>query len=563
MGEGETPFYFADKPAGVTTQTSWHKTQHSQIHSPIRSPVRSQIVDPNDGFAEFLSDRLRKPRPLFVVHRLDKEITGAIVFATTSETAALVRNLFVKRLVRKRVLFVTDRPSSRPEFRVESRISHDRGHFVSRPATLKAPANALTRFKKLKEQGAYTLWEAWPETGQPHQIRLHAKDSGLEILGDSMHGGGAFPGLCLHSSSLSFECDGAPYSFASPPPVWFEQLELLHDQTLCRWLAAIDRRHRLLRSLHSDLSRPMEKTCPTLRWIHSEGDPLRAEQLGPVTWLSWFADGLGDADWRSIQSLVRTAGWSEWYLQKRAKKRGNRGKRGKRGNRGQDPRAEPVHLSSPSLPARWLARERELLFEFRRDSGLSPGLFLDQRRNRLWVMENSAGKSVLNLFCYTGGFSVAAAKGGAGKVVSVDVSKPFLEWARRNFEINGLETTGHEFRALDSREYLDWARKKELRFDLVICDPPSFARSKSGVFRIERDFTSLFLSVLAVLAPKGTLLFASNYEKWTLQDFENRVRAALRGRESQARLRATPAADWDFELPGQPSNMKSFFLDIN
>ena len=101
-----------------------------------------------------------------------------------------------------------------------------------------------------------------------------------------------------------------------------------------------------------------------------------------------------------------------------------------RGNRGRTPNEEPTidGAGSEPTPASWIACEGRLQFEFRREQGLSPGLFLDQRRNRKWVLENAHDCDVLNLFCYTGGFSVAAAIGGAAKVVSVDLSKTFMAW---------------------------------------------------------------------------------------------------------------------------------------
>jgi 23S rRNA (cytosine1962-C5)-methyltransferase len=396
-----------------------------------------------------------------------------------------------------------------------------------------------------------------PETGKPHQIRLHAESCGIPILGDKDHGGSAFPTLCLHSAELRFVLDGEEISHATPPPIWFESRELVTDRTLIRWLAAVDRRARLLRSgaiagasfsAAAGIAPPIPATDLTLRWIHSEGDPLRAEQLGPVHWLSWYSDTEpSPTDLDRVRRLTETLGWRQWVLQLR-------------GNRGRAPNEERRYLGPEPVPERWQGTElSRVRYEFRADQGLSPGLFLDQRRNRAWVLHNAQGLRVLNLFCYTGGFSVCAALGGAERVVSVDVSKPFLEWSKTNFVCNGLCTEGHEFRAMDSRDYLEWARKKNITFDLVICDPPSFGRSKSGVFTMEKDFARLFEMLLDVTAPQGRILFSSNYERWSLEDFAARAQALARGKNIRLRLEATPSPDWDFELPRAPRNMKSFF----
>jgi 23S rRNA (cytosine1962-C5)-methyltransferase len=523
--------FFADKPAGVTTHTSLNENQKQKL-----------LIDRCDGFVEAIAARKPELGSLHVVHRLDKETTGAICFARSKADAETLRELFESREVQKRYLFLTDSGISAAEFTRESLIEREGSQFVSH---VSANPNARTRFRRLEESHGLSLWEAYPETGKPHQIRLHALDAGIPILGDQAHGGSRFPGLCLHAESIAFEVAGKKYSHSSPPPRWFTNRELADDQRLTGWLHAIDRRERLMRTWGSS----SESARQTLRWIHTEGDPLRLEQLGDVFSLSWFKPELpNDSERESITSLMRTLGAEKWYLQVR-------------GNRGSAPHEEEVLQGPSPFSPRWTAEENGLRFEFRTDSGLSPGLFLDQRRNRQWVREHANGKTVLNLFCYTTGFSVAAAAGGASKTVSVDVSKTFLEWGKRNFELNSLDIAPHEFRAMDSREYLAWAKKKGLKFDLIICDPPSFSRSKTGLFRIEKDFESLLTSLLDVLAPQGTLLFASNYEAWSIDDFETRAKKIVSSRKG-LNLRATPPADWDFELPHRPSNMKSFFVSF-
>jgi 23S rRNA (cytosine1962-C5)-methyltransferase len=521
-------FLFADKPAGVTTHTS------------VNAGSRGSLLEnPVDGFKEYLE--VREGGALFVVHRLDRETTGAICFARSSDAAARLIELFKERRVKKTYFFLTDHASDSSEIVYDSYIERRGAEFVSVPATEDQPANARTRFF-FERDG---LWRAEPETGKSHQIRLHAQACGIPILGDREHGGSSYPALCLHSAKIEFTLDGETFLHESSLPRWFQDVRLAKNHRLVRWLAAVDRRERLLRSVTNF-------SPETLRWIHSEGDPLRAELLGEVKSLSWFAENLSDAEWNDLHELCKILGWKNWYLQVR-------------GNRGAAPNGETVRVAEGAhLPERWTARENGIEFQFRRDSGLSPGLFLDQRRNREWVRKNAAGLEVLNLFSYTGGFSVCAALAGAKRVVSVDVSKTFLEWTKNNFELNHLTLDPHEFRAIDSRDYLDWAVKKGLKFDLVICDPPSFGRSKSGVFKIESDFETLFARLLSILRPGGRLLFSTNFEKWDFETLLKRARNACRHvSRSQIRFERTPDADWDFELPraqkNGTTNMKSFF----
>lgn len=534
-------FIFVDKPAGITT--------HSSLNESDREKPLTEL---NDGWGESLSSRFSKN--LYVTHRLDRDTTGALCVAETPEAAAILQQLFADRLVEKRYLFLTDRllddstDPARTEFEIESFIERTRDGFTSAQPSDANPVNAKTKMKLLAQDHGVALWEARPLTGKPHQIRLHAQEAGIAILGDTMHGGSPFPSLCLHSEELKFQIESQTYHYFSPAPLWFENRAFTQNSLLCRWMASVDRRIRLLRSW-SQMGEDSNSEKNTLRWLHTESDPLRAEQLGDVHWLSWFDEELTDEEWNLIQSFCETVGWQNWYLQLR-------------GNRGKSPTDETIRLGSNNLPQRWIAQENQINFEFRRDSGLSPGLFLDQRQNRKWVKENSSGKKILNLFCYTGGFSVCAAKGGAAKVVSVDVSKTFLEWAKRNFELNELSLENHEFRAMDSRSYLSWAKKKDLKFDLIICDPPSFGRSKEGVFRIEKDFPELLSSLLSVTAPGGRILFSANFEKWSIDEFATRTLSHLSSLRVRTEITRTPTPDWDFELPRQERNMKSFFITL-
>ena len=155
---------------------------------------------------------------------------------------------------------------------------------------------------------------------------------------------------------------------------------------------------------------------------------------------------------------------------------------------------------------------------------LDTGLFLDHRVTRAMVRERSAGKRVLNLFCYTGSFSVYAAAGDAAEVVSVDLSKTYLAWAERNMQLNFPGYKNHSAVHADVLQYLKTLPAE--RFDLVILDPPTFSNSKrmEDFLDIQKDHVQLVADCLHTLAPGGLLYFSTNFTKFALD--EKSIRAS-------------------------------------
>ena len=160
-------------------------------------------------------------------------------------------------------------------------------------------------------------------------------------------------------------------------------------------------------------------------------------------------------------------------------------------------------------PQKVLIREGEARMEVDLLRGQKTGLFLDQRANRRLVGERSAGLRVLNLFSYTGGFSLAAALGGAQKTTTVDIAAPAVEAAKRNFALSGLEAKAHEFVAADVFDFLEASIKGKRDFDLVVCDPPSFASSEKALKKGLRAYRRVNEMALRVVAPGGVFCSAS------------------------------------------------------
>jgi len=169
-----------------------------------------------------------------------------------------------------------------------------------------------------------------------------------------------------------------------------------------------------------------------------------------------------------------------------------------------------IHVGG-SEHATTLVKEKDAVFQVNLLDTVNPGLFLDMRANRLRVRELCRpGSQLLNLFCYTGSFSVHARLQGAERAVNVDVSGKILDRVRENYALNGLDCRPGEFFKGDAREYLDWAGRKGLLWESIVLDPPSFSRGPHGVFQVEKDLGALVESCVKVLAPRGAMLVSSN-----------------------------------------------------
>ncbi len=167
--------------------------------------------------------------------------------------------------------------------------------------------------------------------------------------------------------------------------------------------------------------------------------------------------------------------------------------------------------------------------------GQKTGLFFDHRENRRLVGERARDKSVLNLFSYTGGFSVAAALGGASHVTSVDIAGPAVEASIENFRENGLASFPHEAVRADVFDYLEKLKKEKRQFDLVVCDPPTFAKSRLQLKAAEKAYRKLMSLALDVVAPGGVFCAASCTSQVGPQAF--RLALVDAARKSRLRLR--------------------------
>jgi 23S rRNA G2069 N7-methylase RlmK/C1962 C5-methylase RlmI len=182
---------------------------------------------------------------------------------------------------------------------------------------------------------------------------------------------------------------------------------------------------------------------------------------------------------------------------------------------------------------------------------LDTGLFLDHRITRAMAASEAAGKRVLNLFCYTGAFSVYCAAAGATASTSVDLSSTYLDWAGENLARNHVSTDAHRLVKSDVKRFLDDARLAGERWDLAIVDPPTFSNSKAMdyVWDVQRDHAALLAAVAAVRAPGGVVWFSTNRRRFTLEASLAGEVGDLTAETSPPDFRDRPHRTYRFALP--------------
>lgn len=212
-------------------------------------------------------------------------------------------------------------------------------------------------------------------------------------------------------------------------------------------------------------------------------------------------------------------------------------------------------------PGEIVIAEDEARFAVDVRAGQKTGFFLDQRDNRRTIRRHAAGATVLNVFAYTGGFSLHASLGGAMRVTSVDVAAPAIAGLARNLALTGLPAEGHEPVALDAFEFFARAIAQHRRWDLVIVDPPSFAPSERARPAALAAYKKLAAAALAVASPGGRFALASCSSHVTEAD----LLEVIAGLDPSLRLRASAGAATDHPvLPAFPEGryLKFLFFDI-
>lgn len=192
---------------------------------------------------------------------------------------------------------------------------------------------------------------------------------------------------------------------------------------------------------------------------------------------------------------------------------------------------ESQHIFGQKAAEPLLVMENGVTYATYLNEGLMTGIFLDQKNVRGALAGGlSTGKTLLNMFSYTGAFSVAAAFGGSSQTTSVDLAKRSLDKTREQFLVNGIEPESQKIYVMDVFGYFNYAKKKELTYDMIVLDPPSFARNGKKTFSVAKNYGELVKEAVEILEDNGTLIASTNAANVSDKKFRQMIEEALKNK---------------------------------
>jgi 23S rRNA (cytosine1962-C5)-methyltransferase len=531
------------------------------VHKPAGWNTHAPSLFAGEGIYDWLKHRESRWSSLAILHRLDKETSGVLVFGKTPAANRSLTEQFAERRVRKKYVLLTDRDVPEKEFTVKTALVRAGEKYTSCPPH---PGAEIAETKFCRSRGDetqikirdkletphvvfYNCVEAEPFTGRTHQIRVHAAESGFPILGDTLYGGTPASRMFLNAAEIEFThpATGKPVTFYAP--------------------ADFDADSRV--ALRTAIIEPAVTNA--FRVIHGASDG----------WSGWFVEKLGDFLLSQSESPLSPRQNEE--LSRLAKIFSARGAYhrilSRQIRRSTTTEVSPQLVFGEAAPERFEILENGVHFEMSFNEGYSVGLFLDQRDNRRRFLTShiaadfplfnsqmsGARPEILNTFAYTCGFSVCAARAGA-RTTSLDLSKKYLGWGRCNFTLNGLDPAAHDFIYGDTFDWLRRLAKKGRTFDAVVLDPPTFSQSKEhGTFRAEKDYGKLVTAALSLVKPGGILLASTNAADWPPENFLAAVDAAVQAAKRKILQRHYVPQPPDFPISrAEPAYLKTVWLRI-
>ncbi|MCU0671571.1 MAG: class I SAM-dependent methyltransferase [Myxococcota bacterium] len=573
-----------DKPAGVPSQS------------------------PDADLREDLPHRLglffvtRGEAPYVGVHqRLDRDTSGVIAYARDEGGNRFLAAQIEGRRAEKTYLACVRGWRGGARTLKHALVKGAHGMEVASPRDPRGKI-AISHVEPIERVGDRVLVRVRIETGRTHQIRVQLAHEGAPVAGDPIYGGPPAPRLMLHAWRLTFDAPAsdasreasrrsagdsardsardsagdsarepmiaptiAPTTFEAPPPPsfarWMRGLERVDytdraaiDEAL---RDAMERRWGLARACVADATSIAGQPTTTFRLVHGEGDGLpglTVDVYHDHLVASLYDEAAPHED--TILDALHALGFVGVYVKRRPKQASTI----------VDPRRAEVAPSEAvrgtSAAPSFLAWENGARFVVSLGDGLSTGIFLDMRDVRRRVRDVASGRRVLNLFAYTGPFSVAAATGGAAEVVTVDVATPALATCEASFAANALDVP-HRLVKTDCFVFLDKAVQRGERYDLVVCDPPTFATTKRTRWTSGKQWIELAAQCFVIAAPGAIVLLCTNDARLDAEVFRRHVRAAAtRAGVALTVLRSLPSP-WDFpSAPGQPHPFKRLWCEV-
>ncbi|MCY8269961.1 class I SAM-dependent rRNA methyltransferase [Bacillus sonorensis] len=281
------------------------------------------------------------------------------------------------------------------------------------------------------------------------------------------------------------------------------------DFFLSRLATAIQARHQLFQSAETT----------AFRVFNGEGDGiggLTIDYYDGYFLIQWYSKGIFAYKEAIIAALDEITDYKAIYEKKRFSAAGQYVEDDDfvKGERGEFP---------------IIVKENGIHYAVYLNDGAMTGIFLDQRHVRKTIRDRYAeGKNVLNTFSYTGAFSVAAVLGGAVKTTSVDVANRSLSKTIEQFSVNGLDHEAHDIKVMDVFKYFSYAAKKQLGYDLIILDPPSFARTKKHTFSAVKDYKHLLKEAIQITKHDGVIVASTNSSAFGMEKFKGFIDAACK-----------------------------------
>lgn len=542
-----------DKPSGVSSEAA-----DPSMPDDVPTRLRRYLAG---------RDRVAVDEVYLGTHqRLDRGTSGVLFYTRSKRANASIAAQQEAGAIQKEYLALVPRwahgdrvlehlLTPRREGRVEVASPRDK---TAKPA--KTSARVLAR-----SPGA-TLLGCRLHTGRTHQIRVQLAASGASIDGDALYGGRAAPRLMLHATKLSLThpVTSERLTVEAPEPAIFrtfresKSFDPYADDAVLRALVAraVEARWGLA---HTD-------GLDAFRLVHDEGDGLvglSVDRYGDHLVASLMDERAAEHEDRILDALG-DLGFRSVYVKRRPRQASTL----------VDTRRDEVAPSDAvrgdSAPETFDITENGLRYDVRLGDGLSTGIFLDQRENRARVRELATGARVLNLFAYTGAFTVSALAGGAAETLTIDASKESSK--RAVARLRRLLALGedaplpleHSVRVGDAFDALVRLAKQGRSFDLVVVDPPTYATTKTSRWTSGKQWVELFRSVLRVASPNAVVLATSNDRRMNQASFRRFAKQALEaeGRAASRVRDVSPPRDFA-AFSGEAAHMKGLWLHLD